>query len=59
MGTSGIDWERTALAAVVFLVALAGVVVAWKVTKVLLKAFLFLAALGIAAAATVWWLSRH
>ena len=59
MNPTAIDWHRTAIVAVAVAVGIVGLVVAWKLTKLLLKLLAILVFLGIAAGLALWWHSTH
>lgn len=59
MPADAIDWHRTAMLAAVVVVGLVGLVVVWKLTKLLLKLAALLVVLGLAAGLVFWWRSTH
>jgi CHASE2 domain-containing sensor protein len=59
MPADAIDWHRTAILAAVVVVGLMGLVVVWKLTKLLLKLAALLVVLGLAAGLVYWWRSTH
>jgi hypothetical protein len=59
MPADAIDWHRTAILAAVVVVGLAGLVVMWKVTKLLIKLALLILVVGLVAGLVAWWRSTH
>ncbi len=59
MNSTPIDWHRVAIIAVGVAIGIVGLVIAWKVTKLLLKLFALLVIVAIGGALAFWWHSAR
>ncbi len=59
MTSAPIDWHGTTAAAVLVVVGILAIIVAWKLSKFLLKLGVLLVLLAIAAGCVLWWSGRH